>query len=587
MGIVPTEADISKLLQPLDARKILFLLCRMNMHFRLASSSEDTTFARAVGKAQEFLFTNFFDEELFEQIKTALGHTKTHERALFHPLQLLNMMRCAVNYCQTDDDSENVTDEQRYTVARCCLMMNDLLASEEDNQKLLRGSENIRKAELMTQLLPGWEVQNPGNLTHLLHRSLVTFNMMSSDPGTKAEILVRTGGYDFEQRFADLTGLALKSWIAMIFSCLAFYSQYGGTDGSGQNYQYLWIDPRVFIGESKISQADLDTTLSLIAKRYEELGPIFAQPSVMKTSMNITPFKFHPLIKVGYLYLCSDFGFLTEKIFAGAYWTLHDREGHKGRQLLATAWGILFERYVNRWANERTFQKAMMFYPFPVWESTSSPGRKKRRRLNNEESFDGAILQDGRFVALEYKGGFLTLEAKYSLSVRALLRDLNKKIAVACRQLARKIGELFGMLPGRRLKDIPTAHVTRVIPVIVVQDQALRALGVNWWINRQFQREMRKLTLRLDITVEPVTLIHISEFETMIDSAEGPDFDLVGTLQIRNLRDPDAMSDLADVLLDSPGYGEHTSSRRKELDEEFERSILKYAFDIEDKTVNR
>lgn len=28
-----TEADIGKLLQPLDARKVLFLLSRMNMHF--------------------------------------------------------------------------------------------------------------------------------------------------------------------------------------------------------------------------------------------------------------------------------------------------------------------------------------------------------------------------------------------------------------------------------------------------------------------------------------------------------------------------------------------------------------------------
>jgi hypothetical protein len=554
----------------------------MNMHFRLASSSDDVTFLRAVGKAQEFLFTNFFDEELFDQIRKTLGHTKTHERVLFHPLQLLNVMRCALTYCQGVDDSENVTDEQRYTIARCCLMMNDLLLTQADNQKLLKGPENLRKAELMTQLLPGWEVQNPGNLTHLLHRSLVTFNMLFSDADTKTEILGRTGGYDFGQQFLDLAGVALERWVAIIFSFLAFYGQYGGNDGSEQNYKYLWIDPRVFIGESKISQADLNVALELISKRYEELSPVFARPSAMRTSMNVTPFKFHPLIKIGYLYLCSDFGFLTEKIFAGAYWTVHDREDRKGRRRLAIAWGILFERYVNRWASGRTFQKAVTFYPFPVWGNTSSQGQKRRRIQVNEESFDGALLQDSRFVALEYKGGFLTLEAKYSLNARALLRDLNKKIAAACRQLAKKIDELFGIVPRRQLRDIPTAHVTRVIPAIVVQDQALRSLGVNWWINRQFQREMRRSVLRLGVTVEPVTLIHINEFETMIDSAEGSDFDLVGTLQLRSFRDPEGMSDLTDLLLESPGYGKHNSSRRQELEEEFKRSVLKYAFDIEE-----
>ncbi len=30
---MPTEADIEKLLQPLDGRNVLFLLCRTNMHF--------------------------------------------------------------------------------------------------------------------------------------------------------------------------------------------------------------------------------------------------------------------------------------------------------------------------------------------------------------------------------------------------------------------------------------------------------------------------------------------------------------------------------------------------------------------------
>jgi len=56
--------------------------------------------------------------------------------------RILNVMRCASKYSQGSDDAENVKSDQRYTVGRCCLiLMNELLTTEEDNQKLFRGSE--------------------------------------------------------------------------------------------------------------------------------------------------------------------------------------------------------------------------------------------------------------------------------------------------------------------------------------------------------------------------------------------------------------------------------------------------------------
>lgn len=48
-GNHPKEAEIAGLLRPLDARKVLFLLCRIKMHLRLATDSEGTTYKRAVG----------------------------------------------------------------------------------------------------------------------------------------------------------------------------------------------------------------------------------------------------------------------------------------------------------------------------------------------------------------------------------------------------------------------------------------------------------------------------------------------------------------------------------------------------------
>jgi hypothetical protein len=579
-GQLPKEADIAELLRPLDARKVLFLLSRINMHLRLASASEGTTYKQAVGNAQAFLFQNFTDEGLFEDAKRVLGTTKMHERVLFHPLQLLNMMRCAVVFCRGTDEADGVTDEQRYTVGRCCLMMNDLLVPADEQQKLLEGCENIRKARLITQLLPGFEVANSGHLNHLVQRSTAMFNLLLSDATVKTEIFARSGGYDFIQRFRNLTGVALEHWIALTFCCIAFYNQYGGGDGSQQEYKYLWIDPRVVLGTSKISQGDFDTILKIISKPIDEFAAGYALPSKAGPGVDVTAFKFHPLIQIGLLYICSDYAFLVEKMFAGAYWALHDREDEAGRDQLSRAWGYIFERYVNWWAQGRSFKKAMTYYPFPLWADKRSQ-KPKKRKVTPVEAFDAVILEGSRMVALECKGGFLTLDAKHSLNMRLLLRDLNKKFAKACRQLAKAIGELFGIVAGRTLQDIPTEHVTRVVPVIVVQDSALRSLGVNWWLNRQFQRMMRSFVLRPGVTIEPVTILHIDEFETMIDSAEGPEFDFVGTLQLRNFRDAEGMSDLLDFLLHASGYGAQHSSRRKELEDEFRRCVLEYAFDLE------
>jgi hypothetical protein len=579
-GLKPTEADVASLLFPMDVRAVLFILGRMNLHFRLARAAEDKNYKQAVGEAQAYLFNNFTDEELFEQIKSALKLTKTHERALFHPLQILNVARCAVKYCKGKNSSGSVTDEDRFAIGRCCLMMNELLTTDEENAKLSHGSANLRIAELMTQLLPGFETNNPGDLSSFLNRSMGAFNLLLSDQTTRNESISKSGNYDLVKRFHELTGVELDRWVAIVFSCVAYFNQYLGEDGSQQNIDFLTIAPSVFVGSSKITEADLRLVLGLISQSISDCAAAFEVLQV-PGSANITPFIFRPLIQIEQGFICSDVGFLIAKLFAGAYWTLHDREDRSGRTKLAIAWGVIFERYVNWWVQGHVFPKAISFYPFPMW---TGKRKGKSKRGSEEEAFDAVILQDSRLVALECKGGFLRLDAKYSMDLRMLLRDLNKKIAKAGRQLAKNLDDLFGINPKRQLRDIPTTHVTRVIPVIVVQDQALRSLAVGWWINRQFQREMRRVVLRPGVTIEAVTLIHIEEFEILIDSAEGPEFDLVATLQLRNLRDPEAMWDLQEFLATRSGYGTQHSTRRKELEEEFRRCVLKYAFDISEET---
>ena len=49
---------------------------------------------------------------------------------------------------------------------------------------------------------------------------------------SRARILKRTGGFDLVARFKDLTGVALERWIAVLFCIIAYYSTYGGENGT-------------------------------------------------------------------------------------------------------------------------------------------------------------------------------------------------------------------------------------------------------------------------------------------------------------------------------------------------------------------
>jgi hypothetical protein len=64
----------------------------------------------------------------------------------------------------------------------------------------------------------------------------------------------------------------------------------------------------------------------------------------------------------------------------------------------------------------------------------------------------------------------------------------------------------------------------------------------------------------------------------MIDSTEGHDFGLLETIQLRNFRDREGLSDLHELLLSTKGFGTQNSTRRQELEREFNRCVTKYAF---------
>ena len=335
--------------------------------------------------------------------------------------------------------------------------------------------------------------------------------------------------------------------------------QYVGQDGT-KHPEFLVIDRQTLRGESRITKSELDAVLRNISSTPGDFSQMLQAKSDADWRFDFVPFRSRPLIEVQTDKLfCSDLGLLVEKMHSGIYWAINEGLSREERPRLFKAWGILFEEYVNWFLKERRFNEPT-FWASPKWP-------------DGTESFDGALLKDSRFMPFEYKGGFLQIKARYSASQSAFQWDLERKIVEGCRQLAWKIELLFNKDAGKRrsLPSIPLDHITRIVPVLVVQDHILRGPLIDWWLNKKFAESLDRSALRAGLTVESLNVVGIYELETMVESSEAGIFDMFHGLQLKCYSDPGMRAHLHNFLLTVPGYGKGVSERiDRVLDELFE-----------------
>jgi hypothetical protein len=94
----------------------------------------------------------------------------------------------------------------------------------------------------------------------------------------------------------------------------------------------------------------------------------------------------------------------------------------------------------------------------------------------DEEAFDGIVSAGDCLVVMEYKGGFLSANAKYAENENEFTRDLDRKFGsekgAGIEQLVRKLAALFAEAPEHRrhIDGLDTSNTRIVIPVLIVQD---------------------------------------------------------------------------------------------------------------------
>lgn len=222
------------------------------------------------------------------------------------------------------------------------------------------------------------------------------------------------------------------------------------------------------------------------------------------------------------------FPFLTEKLASGVYHTILNSWPEKApdRALFQGYWGKVFEQFANDRLRDEypPSQLANQLYTNPYFEERRSDGLT--------EVCDSVIDYGDTLILLEHKGGYLSLDEKYSGDVFKLLAGVEAKFGKAIRQLSRATERLFhaddarrrafshlnkdgSRGPGLTVEELKRVRI--VYPVVVVQDFAMTIGFMNRRLRMQLNEAVGNLPLDSKVNVRPLTLLTIENLEDLLE----------------------------------------------------------------------
>jgi hypothetical protein len=521
---LPTKEEVGSIIKGLNAFHTVLLAARLNALFRHSMWSGNLLGQKAVEKCQYWFASAFFDLDTKKHLVSRFGEEISARRPVFHPLQILNLMRLTLAQAEGDENARpDISEIYRHQFGTASLMVNDLFLNPEEQQNLKVGSVNERRGQSMLQSLAALETSIPTPLRNLYFRSYATYSMALQDPHLLDKIRKECGGLDIENDFKAHFGITLKAWLSLVFGMQTLLMMHTQEDLLNNSGLFL-INRKSILKDSTLTQAQIDSFFDALSMSFDELRAEIRKERPADERLDLVPFKSKPFFLVAPdTYACVDFGLVTEKLHNGPYFLLSNKLPEEERWKVFNAWGFLFEAYVNWLLKGLHGRHSAQFYPDTCWEGST-------------KSFDAVFVKSRVVVVMEHKGGFLRQDARYSNDLNTFMTELQNKIGKGCKQLARDIGLLFPETGAeRKLQSVQVpSNTLYVLPVLVVQDLMLRSPFINYFLNQRFQSERIPFPTRTGIAVLPLNVVQITDLEDLVEMAEAFDFDVLSFLQRRS-----------------------------------------------------
>ena len=523
--------EIKKQLRGFKLSNIVGELARLNTLLVLSLHDD-----KKLQLVQRKLVQNFLDKEILDTLERKFGPEKMEQRPVFFPQQILTLLRMSLLVCT--EKASLIADgkaEAGYALGRCCLMITDHLLSKKQERAIAEGTNAKQRKHLGLQTGPTRELYNPTDLLRAVARTDIIFSdlLESNRDGLKKKLQ----GFDLSEEFRKAAGISLSRYCDLVFVTFAYYASKDPKEFV-EDETACAINPASLLASGTVTRGELDGFLTLDSIRLQDLQAAIKTTKQALPSLDFTAFRQRPMIEFpGGNLMCINPSFLLEKLSTGLHWTIVNSFGgnrQKSKKAL-DAFGLLFELYVDRIMQQVYPSKLKLFSSFPKF-------------ANGDEAFDGALCLGDHLVAFEYKGGSLTLEAKYSGKIRLFECELDRKFGLGkdggVFQLARKIELLFHRDRSRRYRipdlDKLISKITKITPVLIVQEPFLRGDFLNWMLNCRFKKLIQKSKVKA-IEIAPLQVIDIESLERLKPNLITRDFSLDQCLNARACDDPDVI----------------------------------------------
>lgn len=532
-GKPPSEREFSELISSFKTEPTFFSLAMWNLMLSL--------FERDFEKnkyLQGFFIHNLVRKDLQDRVFQLAALNSESPRPVFTRWQFLALMKKVLLETTSEGRRDPRNDDgARRTLGDACLMFSDLLFTEEQAERLKNkgGAEERERVhdELMAQWLFPFELLHPPNASQAVARNDEYFNIFDK----RAAEFKFFNGQSLAQRFAQLTGLDIQQYLWLYFGIYALHInlQEKHPDEINENPGIINFDKERIFSMMDLSQEERDPFFQRVLIDLQSLieGVRKDAKSGRPWQFDFTTFRNSPLVyntaaKQGFT--CIDFSFLTEKLASGVYHTILNSwaEDDSDRENFQRYWGKAFEQFVNDRLREEYPPSALAnrFYANPFFH--------KKQSGSLPEVSDSVLDYGDSLVLKEHKGGYLSLDEKYSGDAAKLLTGVANKFGLnkAIKQLSRSIGKLFnadekkrdifselgeGRRPIYTFSAEDVKRIRKVYPVLVVQDFSLTIGFINRRLKLQFEEMMRKYRIDPNVQVRPLSVITIEDLEDVLE----------------------------------------------------------------------
>lgn len=490
LGAGATERDIAETLRPLPRDEVIRHCTRMlnTLAFdrRLQDEQEDVIRwlppDAAVRYAQQ---RRFMDAEV----------------RIFHPFQQLVLVHSAARFCEGSGDLPREEQLRRWAVAS--IQINDVMVRNVIPERLTSPEKALF---LFCEEAARWELIHPSNP----NRSVARLRALVTTDVPRAGVEEGRAAASIRERFAERLGIAFDVGFNLT-ALLIYWWQLQSTARPGYPDASTFELGKWLPESSSISIADQETYLSRVSMAADEIVPAFdafGGPSLHE----LLPFRRRPILRNDpkrFAFLCPQFA--VEKGGIDLLWlTSHDPGGPREERPWTDDFGILYERYVRMILEGVGDRLGGTFLPDVSW--TDGAGGQ----------VDGLIHAGRTLIVIETKASLLNSHLLAIGNVEDVRRDIERKFIGSTRerkgaiQLLRAVEWLEAQRRLHRpVRGIDLSRISRVIPILIVADRALRFPAVSLWLDHRMKELKSELRIKSPGRLERLVVCGTDDLEDL------------------------------------------------------------------------